>query len=334
MIATRVPVGAVDDGRLPRGRRACGACVVEPRHIGDSTEVRRRAAFVLTSRAASPKRRSTSRAVCLTQAGGARGRRAWAARAGGAGGRRKRAARAGGARGWREVMVCRLRADGAALLGGRGWPPSVRCGFAMGRRSTPKGVPGIVGAGPKDLPSSVEGSDEVRSHCWCPRARGPFSRQDVSKHEFEEIDRSARRRHADVAAEDQGSDGRGCDDGAREASESGIPSRWRSQLGAAVVPTTRTPRPFLPPGSRPPLPPTPITPTPKDQGSDGRGCGDGAREASESGIPSRWRSQLRAAVIPITRTRRPFLPPLIPDEAGSPPNPNHPNPNHPKTPPL
>ena len=70
-----------------------------------------RCAFVLTSRAASPKRRSTSRAVCLTQAGGAtRGRRAWAARAGGAGGRRKRAARAGGARGWREVMVCRLRA--------------------------------------------------------------------------------------------------------------------------------------------------------------------------------------------------------------------------------
>ena len=122
-------------------------------------------AFVLTSRAASPKRRSASRAVCLTQAGGARGRRAWAARAGGAGGRRKRAARAGGARGWREVMVCRLRADGAALLGGRGWPPSVRCGFAMGRRSTPKGVPGIVGAGPKDLPASVEGSGEVRFHC-------------------------------------------------------------------------------------------------------------------------------------------------------------------------
>ena len=185
---------------------------------------------MLTSRAASPKRRSTSRAVRLTQAGGARGRRAWAARAGGADGRRKRAARAGGARGWREVAVCRLRADGAALLGGRGWPPSVRCGFAMGRRSTPKGVPGIVGAGPKDLPSSIEGSDEVRSHCWCPHARGPFSRQDVSKHEFEETDRSARRRHADVAAEDQGSDGRGCDDGAREASESGIPSRWRSLL--------------------------------------------------------------------------------------------------------
>ena len=60
----------------------------------------------------------------------------------------------------------------------------------------------------------------MRFHCWCPRARGPFSRQDVSKHEFEEIDRSARRRRADVAAEDQGSDGRGCGDGAREASES------------------------------------------------------------------------------------------------------------------
>ena len=170
-----------------------------------------------------------------------------AARAGGAGGRRKRAARAGGARGWCEVMVYRLRADGAALLGGRGWPPSVRCGFAMGLRSTPKGVPGIVGAGPKDLPASVEGSGEVRFHCWCPRARGPFSRQDVSKHEIEETDRGARRRHADVAAEDQGSDGRGCDDGAREASESGVPSRWRSQLGAAVVPITRTPRPFSPP---------------------------------------------------------------------------------------
>ena len=201
------------------GRRACR------RSRGRAPSLASVSAFVLTSRAASPKRRSTSRAVCLTQAGGARGRRAWAARAGGAGGRRKRAARAGGARGWREVMVCRLRADGAALLGGRGWPPSVRCGFAMGRRSTPKGVPGIVGAGPKDLPSSVEGSDEARSHCWCPRARGPFSRQDVSKHEFEEIDRSARRRHADVAAEDQGSDGRGCDDGAREA----LPKHYQAQ---------------------------------------------------------------------------------------------------------
>ena len=44
----------------------------------------------------------------------------------------------------------------------------------------------------------------------------------MSQHEFEEIDRSARRRRADVAAEDQGSDRRGCGDGAREASESGI----------------------------------------------------------------------------------------------------------------
>ena len=33
VIAARVPVvGAVEVGRLPRGRRACGACVVEPRH--------------------------------------------------------------------------------------------------------------------------------------------------------------------------------------------------------------------------------------------------------------------------------------------------------------
>ena len=60
---------------------------------------------VLTPRASSPKRRSASRAACLTQAGGARGRREWAALAGGAGGRRKRAARAGGARGWRKVMA-------------------------------------------------------------------------------------------------------------------------------------------------------------------------------------------------------------------------------------
>ena len=61
---------------------------------------------------------------------------------------------------------------------------------------------------------------EVRFHCWRPRARGPFSREDVSQHEFGEIDRSSRRRRADVVAEDQGSDGRGCGDGAREASES------------------------------------------------------------------------------------------------------------------
>ena len=42
------------------------------------------------------------------------------------------------------------------------------------------------------------------------------------KHGGERIDRSARRRRADVAAEDLGSDGRGCGcgDGAREASES------------------------------------------------------------------------------------------------------------------
>ena len=32
VIATRMPVGAVEDGRLPRGRRACGVCVIEPRH--------------------------------------------------------------------------------------------------------------------------------------------------------------------------------------------------------------------------------------------------------------------------------------------------------------
>ena len=63
-------------------------------------------------------------------------------------------------------------------------------------------------------------SHEVGFHCWYTRARGPFSQQDVSQHEFEEIDRSARRRRADVAAEDQRSDGRGCGDGAREGSES------------------------------------------------------------------------------------------------------------------
>ena len=95
-----------------------------------------------------------------------------------------------------------------------------------------------------------------------PNGAGSFSRQDVSQHEFEEIDRSARRRRADVVAEDQGSDGRGCGDGAREASESGLLSLWRSQLGAAVVPITRTPRPFSPPSLRPAPSPTPTTPTP------------------------------------------------------------------------
>ena len=48
----------------------------------------------------------------------------------------------------------------------------------------------------------------------------PFSRAGRVTTRVGEIDRSARRRRADVDAEDLGSDGRGCRDGARETSES------------------------------------------------------------------------------------------------------------------
>ena len=154
LVSARVAATGVHTTEGGPGRRGG-----DKRHIGGIflRHGRRVVCPVLTSRASSPKRRSASRTACLTQAGGARGRREWAARAGGVGGRRKRAARAGGARGWREVMVCRLRADGAVLFGGRGWPP-VRREYVDGHRAFPKGgPPGVVGAVlPKDLPAFVD----------------------------------------------------------------------------------------------------------------------------------------------------------------------------------
>jgi hypothetical protein len=106
----------------------------------DAIEAIRVCRPVPTSRA-SPKRRSTSRAACLTQAGGSRGRRERAARAGGASGRCKRAAlavQAGGASGQRERMA---RSDGVQM--GRYWevetdhegPAPVKAGCGVsGRR--------------------------------------------------------------------------------------------------------------------------------------------------------------------------------------------------------
>ena len=138
-------------------------------------------------------------------------------------------------------------------MGGPGWPP-VRREHVDGHRAFPRDGPGVVGAVlPKDLPTFVDDPRGEDPLLVSPRS-GPFSRQDVPRHEFEEIDRSARRRRADVAAEDHGSDGRGCGDGAWEASESGLPSVWRSQRGASVVPITRTPRPFHPPHQGRPSP--------------------------------------------------------------------------------
>ena len=94
---------------------------------------------------------------------------------------------------------------------------------------------------------------EVRIHCWYPRARGRFPGRtchDTSlKRSIEARDEDAR---TSPPRNIHGSDGRGCGDGAWEASESGLPSVWRSQRGASVVPITRTPRPVSPPPSRPP----------------------------------------------------------------------------------
>ena len=119
---------------------------LRPVYIADRVYVA--CAFMLTSRVASPKRRRASRAVCLTQAGGARGRRAWAARAGGAGGRRKRAARARDAAGTSvSASVSGLAKAGAgAGAGDSAVDTSWACGGPPG---SPEGPSGSSGCGPE-----------------------------------------------------------------------------------------------------------------------------------------------------------------------------------------
>ena len=280
---------------------------------------------MLTSRASPPKRRSTSRTACLTQAGGARGRREWAARAGGAGGRRKRAARAGGAREWREVTVCRLRADGAVLLEGRGWPP-VRREQVDGHRAFPEEGRGVVGAlHPKDLPAFVDDPRGGNPFLVYPRS-GPFSRQDVSRHGFRG-DRSKR------ATKTRGRRRRGPRKRrARVWGRRAGSKRERPPLSLALSARRlrRSYHPHSPSFFAPPIKAAPLPFAAEDQGSDGRGCGDGAREASESGLPSLWRSQLGAAVVPITRTPRPFSPPPLRPALS--PTPTTPTPTAPRPP--
>ena len=224
------------------------------------------------------------------------------------------------------MAVCRLRADGAVLLGGRGWPP-VRREHVDGHRAFPRDGPGVVGAVlPKDRPTFVDDPRGEDPLLVSPRS-GPFSRQDVSRHEFEEIDRSARRRRADVAAEDHGSDGRGCEDGVWEANESGLPSVWRSQRGASVVPITRTPRPFSPPPSRPPLSLSP----PRTKEATGAGAG------TARGKQARAASPLFGA---LSSAPPSFLPPALPVLFRAPhqdrpsPQPQPPQPQPPQDPPL
>ena len=140
-------------GRRERATREGGACGWRKRAAREGGASGRRgsgvAMFVLTPRVSSSKRRSASITACLTQAGGARGRREWAARAGGAGGRRKRAARAGGARGWHEVMVCRLRADGAACTGRSRLAAVGSLRICDGPPVDPEGCPGNSRCGPE-----------------------------------------------------------------------------------------------------------------------------------------------------------------------------------------
>ena len=224
------------------------------------------------------------------------------------------------------MAVCRLRSDGAVLLGGpAGWP-LVRREQVDGHRTLPKEGGEEVGAlHPKDLPALIEGPRDEEPLLVSPRS-GPFSRQDVSRHEFEEIDRSARRRRADVAAEDHGSDGRGCGDGAWEANESGLPSVWRSQRGASVVPITRTPRPFSPPPSRPPLSLSP----PRTKDATGAGAGAVRGKQARAASPLFGTLSSGAAAVPTTRTPRPFSPPL--SRPALSPTPTTPTPTAPRPP--
>ena len=81
------------------------------------------------------------------------------------------------------------------LARGQGKPPSVLREYVEDCRYAPKDCPGQVGAVlPKDLPASVECTRGEVPLLVSPRSLVPlFPGRDVSQHEFEEIDRSARR---------------------------------------------------------------------------------------------------------------------------------------------
>ena len=208
--------------------------------------------------------------------GGASGQRERAARVDGASGRRERAAREGGAK---------LRCADYVQMGRYYWEVeagrrSVASMLTVTGRSR-RTVRELWGRFSRRIFRLSLMIREVGIHCWYTRARGRFPGRTCHDTSFEEIDRSARRRRADVAAGDQGSDGRGCGDGAREASESGLPSLWRSQRGASVVPITRTPRPFSPPPSRPPLSLSP----PRTKEATGAGAGTARGKQARAASP-------------------------------------------------
>ena len=135
----------------------------------------------------------------------------------------------------RDISLClslSLAPQKRELARGQGKPPSVRREQVEDRRSTPKGGPGQVGAVlPKDLPASVECTRGEVPLLVSPRACPFFP--DGACHNTS-LKRSIEARDEDARTSPpriKGSDGRGCGDGAREASESKSTARAHGGAG-------------------------------------------------------------------------------------------------------